>query len=73
VKNQTTPQPASRAGDDFAICVRPADNGQQRWELLDDVGERVMFGLAADQTAALATAQFAVSAMQALKRVNRAY
>lgn len=73
MKSQTTPDPAANPDDGFAICVLPAGDGRQRWELLDDVGDCVMQGLATDQTAALAMAQFAVSAMQALKRVNRAY
>jgi hypothetical protein len=73
VKSQTTPRPASSSGDDFAICVRPADDGQQCWELLDDVGERGMCGVAADQAAALAMAQFAASAMQAQRKATRAY
>jgi hypothetical protein len=58
---------------DFAICVRPAGGGRQSWELLDDGGEPVMRGEAADQTAAIAMARFAVSAVQALRRVQRVY
>lgn len=58
---------------DFAICVRPADDGRQCWELLDEGGEPVMAGEAADQTAAIAMAQFAASAVQALRRSQRAY
>jgi hypothetical protein len=57
----------------LAIWIRPAEGGRQRWELLDDVGQTIMGGAAADQTAALATAQFAASAVQALRRVHRAY
>jgi len=71
VKNQTTANTASNRRDDFAICVRPADDGQQSWELLDAVGERVMHGVAADQTTALSLAQSAVSAMRARSRGNR--
>ena len=69
MQNPTPPDPAN----DLAIWVRPDEAGGQSWELLDDVGERVMCGTAADQTAALATAQFAVSAVQALRRVQRPY
>ena len=69
MKNSAAIDPAS----DYAICVRPTDGGGQSWELVDPVGERVMHGVAADQKAALAMAHFAVSAVQALKRVHRAY
>ena len=63
------PRPAS----DLAICIRPTDDGRQDWELVDDVGRTVMHGAAADQTAALAMAQFAASAVQALKRVHHTF
>jgi hypothetical protein len=69
VQNPTTPDLAGT----LAIWVRPDEMGGQSWELLDDIGERVMCGTAADQTAALAAAQFAVCAVQALRRVRRAY
>jgi hypothetical protein len=68
------PHPTSQAADtEFAIWVRPTEGGRQHWALLDDGGASVMRGEAADQTAALAMAQFAASAVQAFRRVQHPY
>jgi hypothetical protein len=53
---------------DFAIWIRPVAGGGQSWELLDDSGERVLHGLADDQTQALAMARCAVETLRGGER-----
>ena len=52
------------AACDYAICVFPDGDGRQHWMLLDDDGEAVIRGEAADQAAALAMARTALAGVQ---------
>jgi hypothetical protein len=52
------------AACDYAICVFPDGDGRQHWMLLDDEGEAVLSGEAADQAAALAMARSALEGVQ---------
>jgi hypothetical protein len=53
----------------YSIWIRPGDDGRWRWELIDGEGRTGLQGAAPERDAAMATAQAASDALEALKRL----